>query len=150
MATNTVVVAAKLKKIRESYIKHLPEQLEGIRNSYAEFVQGENGTAALEELHRRIHTMKGACASFRLSLLSAAATTGEHLAKDAMQGTVEIDRHWHQKMQEQLGRIEHEITTIDPTQGMELQIQELVVAAGEISDREQKIVYLCEDDSFQR
>ena len=150
MATNTVVVAAKLKMIREAYIKHLPEQLEGIRNSYAEFVRGENGSVPLEELHRRIHTMKGACASFRLSMLSAAATTGEHLAKDAMQGTVEIDRLWHQKMQEQLGRMEHEITTIDPAQGMELQIQELVVAAAEISDREQKIVYLCEDDSFQR
>ncbi len=150
MSTNTVVVAAKLKKIREAYIKQLPAQLEGIRSSYSEFVRGEKGSAPLEELHRRIHTMKGACASFRLSKLSAAATAGEHLAKEAMQDSTATDRQWHQRMQEQLDRMEHEIANVDPAQGMELQIQELAFAAGETNERERKILYLCEDDSYQR
>jgi diguanylate cyclase (GGDEF)-like protein len=53
-------------------------------------------------------------------------------------------------MQEQFARIELEISNIDPLQGMELQIQELAIAAGETTERERKLVYLCEDDSFQR
>jgi diguanylate cyclase (GGDEF)-like protein len=150
LSTKSVVVAAKLKNIRESYIKQLPTQMEGIRSSYREFVLGEQGNAPLEVLHRRIHTMKGACASFRLSMLSAAATSGEHLAKDAMLSESAPDRHWHQKMQELFDRMEHEITSIDPMQGMELQIQELATATDESTERERKLVYLCEDDSYQR
>ena len=143
-------VASKLKKIREAYIKQLPAQLEGIRASYSDFVLGEKGSAPLEDLHRRIHTMKGACASFRLSLLSSVAMTGEYLAMEAMQSETAPDRFWHQKMQEQFARMEHEISAIDPQQGMELQIQELAIAAEEPTERERKLVYLCDDDSFQR
>jgi diguanylate cyclase (GGDEF)-like protein len=148
--TKTAVVAGKLKKIREAYIKQLPAQLDGIRASYSEFVQGEKGSSALEDLHRRIHTMKGACASFRLSMISAAATAGEHLVKEAILAATAPDRQWHQKMQELFTRMEREISTIDPAQGMELQIQELAIAAGETAERERKLVYLCEDDSYQR
>lgn len=149
MSTQTVV-AAKLKKIREAYVKHLPAQLEGIRTSYSEFVQGEKGNSPLADLHRRIHTMKGACASFRLSLLSAVAAAGEHLAKEALQSESPPDRYWHKNIQEQFERMEHEIANIDPHQGMELQIQELATAVEQINERERKLVYLCEDDSYQR
>ena len=145
-----IVVAAKLKKIREGYIKQLPSQMEGIRASYSAFVQGEKGNESLEDLHRRIHTLKGACASFRLSLLSAVATAGEYLAKEAMQCATPPDRYWHKSIQEQFDRMEHEISIIDPMQGMELQIQELAIAAEETNERERKLVYLCEDDSYQR
>lgn len=150
MNSKAVVVAAKLKKIREAYIKQLPAQLEGIRASYSEFVRGEKGNIPLEDLHRRIHTMKGACASFRLSLVSSVAMAGEHLANDAMQAATPPDRFWHQNMQELFARMEHEISSIDPTQGMELQIHELAIAAEETVERERKLVYLCEDDSYQR
>jgi diguanylate cyclase (GGDEF)-like protein len=83
-------------------------------------------------------------------MLSAAATAGEHLAKEAMQAETAPDRQWHQKMQEHLDRMGHEISSIDPTQGMDLQIQELAIAAEETTERERKLVYLCEDDSYQR
>jgi diguanylate cyclase (GGDEF)-like protein len=150
LSTQPAIIAAKLKKIREAYIKQLPSQLEGIRASYSEFVQGEKGKESLEDLHRRIHTLKGACASFRLSMLSAAAAAGEHLAKEAMQAETAPDRHWHQKMQEHLDRMGNEISSIDSTQGMDLQIQELAIAAEATTERERKLVYLCEDDSYQR
>jgi diguanylate cyclase (GGDEF)-like protein len=150
LKTQTASVAIKLKKIREAYIKQLPAQLEGIRTAYSEFVVSTQEPVLLEELHRRIHTMKGACASFRLSMVSSVATTGEHLVKEVLQSTAPIDRRWHQKMQEQIARIEHEISNIDPTQGMESQIQELTTASEEASEREHKLVYLCDDDSYQR
>ncbi len=150
MNTKTTIVAAKLKKIREAYIKQLPAQLEAIRSAYSAFVVGDDAHASLEDLHRRIHTMKGACASFRLSMLSAEAAAGEHLAKDALCASSAPDRQWHQKMQEHFTRMEHEISTIDPLQGMDLQIHELAIAAEKTAERERKLVYLCEDDSFQR
>lgn len=150
MSTQPEAVAAKLKKIREAYIKQLPAQMEGIRASYAAFVLGEEGGAPLEDLHRRIHTMKGACATFRLSMVSSAAMAGEQLAKDALQSAVPPDRSWHQKIQEQFARMEHEISIVDPSQGMEAQIHELATAVEQIPERERKIVYLCEDDSYQR
>lgn len=150
VSTKSVIVAAKLKNIREAYIKQLPAQLEGIRASYRDFVLGEQGNTPLEDLHRRIHTMKGASASFRLSMLSSMATAGEHLIKEVMQSQTAPDRYWHQKMQELFDRIEHEIATIDPLQGMESQLQELETAADETTERERKVVYLCEDDAFQR
>lgn len=150
MSAQTVSVEAKLKKIREAYIKQLPAQLEGIRASYVAFVKGEEGAAPLEDLHRRIHTIRGACASFRLSMLSSVATAGELLAKEAMQSTTPPDRFWHQKMQEQFTRMEQEIAAIDPAQGLESQIHELAIAAEETAERERKLVYLCEDDSYQR
>jgi len=150
LSTQPEAVAAKLKKIREAYIKQLPVQMEGIRASYATFVLGEQGGAPLEDLHRRIHTMKGACATFRLSMVSSAAMAGEQLAKDALQAMVAPDRLWHQKMQEHFARMEHEISIIDPAQGMESQIHELATAVEQIPERERKIVYLCEDDSYQR
>lgn len=151
MSTQILSAAFKLKKIHEAYAKQLPAQLEGIRASYNEYVKGgQGGAQALEDLHRRIHTMKGASASFGLSMLSGAAAAGEHLAKEAMQAVDPPDRHWHQQMQEHFTRMEHEIANIDPTQGMELQIQELVTDADSSSDRVRKLIYLCEDDSFQR
>ena len=151
MSTQVLSAAFKIKKIREAYAKQLPAQLEGIRASYNAFVLGRQGSGpALEDLHRRIHTMRGACASFGLTMLSVAATAGEHLAKDAMQSDIPPDRYWHQQMQDTFAQMERAIANIDPTQGMDLQIQELVSAADSSSDREQMRIYLCEDDSFQR
>ncbi|MDO9308101.1 MAG: diguanylate cyclase [Deltaproteobacteria bacterium] len=150
MSTQIVSAATRLKKIREAYAKQLPTQLEGIRKSYDEFVAGGVWGERLEDLHRRIHTMKGASASFGLGKLSAAAAAGENLAKEALQTTTPTDKNWHQQMQECFKLIEREIARIDPEQGMELQIQELTVASDASADKEQKVVYLCEDDSFQR
>ena len=150
MCAQTISIAEKLKTIMEAYVQQLPAQLEGIRSSYAAIVAGEPGHGHLEDLHRRIHTMKGACASFRLSMLSGVATAAEHLVKEAMQASTAPDRKWHLKMQEQFARIEYEISAIDPLQGIETQIQELALAVDDISERGQKIVYLCEDDPYQR
>ena len=150
MSTQIVSAATRLKKIREAYAKQLPVQLEGIRKSYDEFVAGGVWGERLEDLHRRIHTMKGASASFGLSMLSAAAAAGENLAKEALQTITPTDKNWHLQMQECFSQIDREIARIDPEQGMELQIQELTVASDASADKEQKVVYLCEDDSFQR
>lgn len=150
MSIQSETAEARLQKIRESYIGQLPAQLEGILASYAKLVLSEQVETALEDLHRRLHTMKGACATFRLSPLSAVAMEGEQLAKEALQSSALCDGQWHQQMQEQFARIQHEIAAVDPTQNMESQMQNMVVIAEEADEREHKLVYLCEDDSYQR
>ncbi|MEI6213614.1 MAG: diguanylate cyclase [Desulfuromonadales bacterium] len=149
MTANTAI-EAKLKKIREAYIKQLPVQLEAIQDSYSRLLAGDSHEPLLEDLHRRIHTMKGASASFRLSALSSVATAGELLAKEAMQGTISADNFWHHNMLELFNRMGQEISAIDPVEGSGFQFHEMAMAAGKISERERKIVYLCEDDPCHR
>ncbi|NVN92859.1 MAG: diguanylate cyclase [Desulfuromonadales bacterium] len=150
MASQVVSVAAKLKRIREAFIKQIPTQLETIRAAYADVIQGEEQTIALETLHRRLHTLGGACASFGLAMLSEAAKTGEHLAKDAMRSEIPLDNQWHGGMRESLARMEQEVGLIDPSEGMDFQARELTVVTVDKPERERKCIYLCEDDSFQR
>lgn len=150
MNNQAPAIALKLARIREAYVKQLPAQLAGIRAAFNQFVPGMQDVHGLEELHRRIHTMKGACASFGLSMLSMTAAAGEQLAKDALQAGVTAGKEWQQQMQDQLDRMERAIATIDLTQVMELQVQELLTAAASFPERERKLIYLCEDDSFQR
>jgi diguanylate cyclase (GGDEF)-like protein len=60
------------------------------------------------------------------------------------------DPQWHQRLCDCLVRIEDEIKNIDPEQGMEHQMQELTAAADIARGRTRKLIYLCEDDAFQR
>lgn len=150
MSSQAISAAGKLKRIREAYIKQLPSQLETIRTSLAGLGRGSEAGTALEELHRRIHTLKGASASFGLSSLSAVAAAGENMAKEAMLAGKPLDREWQRQMFEHLALMEREAASIDPSQGMDLQAMDLMVVAESSVTRERKLIYICEDDSFQR
>ncbi len=151
MSTQIVSIANKLKKIREAYLKQVPTQLEAIRSGYDDFVQTNSGAGSeLENLHRRVHTMKGSSASFGLSKLSAAADTAELLLKDAMQLTKAPKETWHQQWRASFARIEEEVAQLDQSAYVDVRAVELVVTGEKKTEGEQKVVYLCEDDSFQR
>jgi len=150
MARQVVSVTAKLQKIRESYIKQIPVQLETIRAAYEEAVREGFHAASLENLHRRIHTLGGACASFGLTTLSEAAKAAELMAKDVLRTGTVPDEHWHREMCESFARLEQEADQIDPLVEMDIQTRDLAVMSNVTRDRERKCVYLCEDDSFQR
>ena len=81
MSTQVISAATKLKKIRESFIKQIPTQLEAIRKGCVDLGQEAAWNDILEELHRRIHTLKGASASFGLKKLSVAAAAGSFWLK---------------------------------------------------------------------
>ncbi|GAM09092.1 putative 76.5 kDa protein in phbC 3'region [Geobacter sp. OR-1] len=149
MSTQVISVANKLQRIRDSYIKQLPTQLETLRKAYDDLCQGPLESEGLEDLHRRIHTIKGASASFGLSGVSAAAATGEHLAKEAMEAE-ELPKDWHYRMSECLKAIDAEASKITSSQDVDLNTLELVAATESSKGKETKVVYLCEDDSFQR
>lgn len=150
MSTQVDSVAARLEKIREAYVKQLPAQLSGLRTACNDFILSGQGGEGLESLHRLVHTLKGASASFGLAPLSALAAAGEHLVKEAFQSSSIPDTGWQSQMLEIFTRMESEIVRIDSMQGEESQVLELSPGAAATPDRVQKIVYLCEDDPFQR
>ena len=150
MGSRAVSVTVKLKKIRESFIKQIPSRMKSIRAAYANVGQDEGRITALEELHRCIHTLGGACASFGLAMLSDAAKAGEEMIKDVMRSGTPPDCHWHQRMRESLDLLYREAARIDPSEGMYIQLRELAPAMLDKQERKRKLIYLCEDDSFQR
>ena len=147
MNNQPLTVAEKLNRIREAYLKQLPAQVEGINSAYDDFVHGK-GT--LEDLHRRIHTLKGAGASFGLSRLSAAAATGEDLAKQALQNDSPVNREWHLRMRGCLTRLGQEAAGGEAAPELEFRTGELEAPGENAGGRKRKVVYLCEDDPFLR
>lgn len=150
MSTQVITATNKLKRIREAYIKQLPAQLEIIRKAYSDTVQNSCAIPEMEVFHRSIHTLKGACASFGLKTVSNIAASGEALAKVAMDPATPPDKIWHQKIQECLALLEEEIKNLDLSQSVDTRLVELVTAIETPSGRDQKVIYICEDDSYQR
>ncbi len=150
MGVKATLIATKLKKLREAFIRQLPSQLEVIRGAYAALGQGAPAKGALDELHRCLHTLRGASANFGLDVLSAIAAEGERLAKKVRKGETDPEIPWRPLLEEQIARMEREVAHIDVSQVMDLQALESVAAAETFHGNERKVVYLCEDDSFQR
>ena len=63
MNTLALSAATRLKKLRESYIRQLPSQMEKIRTACDALDKECPGQPEIKELHRYIHTMKGSSAS---------------------------------------------------------------------------------------
>lgn len=150
MNNSKLSVNFKLNRIRTAFLKQLPAQLEVIRSAYQSFVRGNGTRDRLEDLHRRIHTVRGAAASFRIGNLAALAAAAEQLAKNALQAETQPERIWFQQMQEYLAGMEQAAGQIDLTEEMEFQAREITASAPSGAGSERKVVYLCEDDSFQR
>lgn len=149
MTAPAVSTAARLKRIREAYLKQIPAQLKGIRSALDDFEEHPD-YEHLQRLHRSIHTLRGASASFGLSRLSSAAAAGEDLAKEAMQAEPIPAKRLVQRMQGQLEVVERAASDLESAEATDLQALDLVAASENSDGREQKVVYLCEEDSFQR
>jgi diguanylate cyclase (GGDEF)-like protein len=147
LPTNTIAI--KLKRIREAYLKQLPSQLQVI----CETLQVMDATPSaedLEDLHRRLHTLKGASASFGLSRIAAVAETGERLAKEALKGAP-TDAAWRKQIEALLAKLDEEVAVVDQSAEDDLRVKEVLAAAERSRGGvDHKIVFLCEDDPFQR
>lgn len=151
MDARAVSAATKLQKIREAYLKQLPAQLETISGTYDRFVEEQAGGSGLETLHRRVHTLRGSSASFGLNRLSAAAAEAEGLLKEALPLLGHPKPAWHGLWREVFALMRQEVERIEPAPAVDLRAAELVAAVGVLpEDREQKLIYLCEDDTYQR
>jgi diguanylate cyclase (GGDEF)-like protein len=150
MSQQIASVATRLKKIREAFVKQLPAQMDLIDKAFSDLGQGPPDKAGLEELHRRIHTMRGSSATFGLSRLSTAAAAGERFAKETMLAEEPPGKKWHGQMQAHIAQMRHDADNIDTAQDMELPHVEFADGLETTKERGQKTIYLCEDDSFQR
>ena len=149
MSTQVTSVTNKLQRIRDSYIKQLPAQLETIRKTYVDLHQDPLGSENLAVLHRLIHTVRGASATFGFSGLSAAAAVGELLVKDLMQAK-QVPTGWHEEIIDCIRAMKTEVANIAAAQGVEINTSELMAAAEASVVKDGKKVYLCDQDSFQR
>jgi CheY-like chemotaxis protein len=149
MSTQVTSVTNKLHKIRDSYLKQLPAQLETIRKTYVDLRQDPVGSEKLALLHRLIHTIRGASGTFGFSDLSAAAAVGEHLVKNLMQSK-QVSTSWHDEIIDCIKAMNTEAANIAAAHGVELDTSELVAVAEASAVKDAKKVYLCDQDSFQR
>jgi len=149
MPPQTPSAPSKMHKLRESFIRQLPAQFGSIRRMFDSLAQDLPSKEALEEFHRAIHSLKGSSAAFGLQGLSAAASEGEHLAKELAEGGVDPGSSWRGAMEEHFARMERALAATrsgreaDPTEA------DIAVAEAIHSGSERKVVYLCEDDPFQ-
>ncbi len=150
MGVKANLIATKLKKLREGFIRQLPSQLYVIKEAYAALGKGDPTKEALEELHRCFHTLRGSSANFGLDALSAVASEGEQLAKKVRKGEADPEIPWRPLLEEHIAQLEREVANINPLQLLDLQAMEIVAAAETYNEKECKLLYLCEDDSYQR
>ncbi|MGD1075992.1 MAG: Hpt domain-containing protein, partial [Thermodesulfovibrionales bacterium] len=66
-------ITEKLKHLRESYLKQLPERLEEIDACYRTLLRDPGVNEVVRNLHRLVHSIKGSSASFGFKKVSAAA-----------------------------------------------------------------------------
>ena len=142
--------ASRMRRIRASYLKQLPLQLEKIRTAYAACRGDGPGAGELEDLHRCIHTLRGSSASFGLDRVSEASALAEQMTKDALLAGKARESAWYRQLEQCIGRMEREVAAVDPSREAGMQGMELVAAAETSQGKELKTIYLCEDDFFQR
>ncbi|MFP5223152.1 MAG: response regulator [Acidobacteriota bacterium] len=140
---------SKLQKLREAFIKQLPNQLAAIRIRFDALDKDNPSPKDLEDFHRAVHTIKGSSAAFGLKELSATAEVGELLAKEAVAGRVDAMPEWREMMAAHLHSMSQAIERVDC--GCDMGFVTLDVAAAETihSGADRKVVYLCEDDPLQ-
>ena len=149
MAIQPSTVAIKLKRIREAYLKQLPAQLEVIRATLLVLDEKRPAASDLEDLHRLLHTIKGSSASFGVGKIAAVADAGEQLAKAALQGAA-ADASWRRQMEAHLDKLAQEVAAIDQGVEADLGVKHMLAAAERSQNEGERIVFLCEDDPFQR
>jgi diguanylate cyclase (GGDEF)-like protein len=72
-------IAEKLKLLRESYLKQLPERLEEIDVCYRTLLRDSGVNEVVRNLHRLVHSIKGSTASFGFKKVSSAALSLDKL-----------------------------------------------------------------------
>lgn len=137
----------RLRKLKKAFIDQLPSQINNIKEALE--THDLTATEKLEDLHRRIHTLKGTAASFGLKRLSIEADKGEQLAKAALKGMLSSSDQWQEQMKDHLARMEREIACIS-TEAPEC-FENLSLGLVPTTSRLDKemMVYLCEDDPIQ-
>lgn len=150
MDNRAVSAAIKLQRIKDAYLKQLPDQLDAILKEYERFAEQRGKGSDLVGLHRQVHTLRGSSASFGLKRLSSAVSELEKLLKDSVFQPGHPEQKWHMQWQEAYSLVRHEAENQD-TAGIDPRGAELVSApAPKGGDGARKLIYICEDDNFQR
>lgn len=150
MEDRAISAAIKLQRIKSAYLKQLPEQLDAILEDYNRFAgQNDSGTD-LKVLHRKVHTLKGSSASFGLKRLSAAVAELEKLMKLSLDQGSHPEQKWHIQWQEAYALVRQEAEIQDDTEADHVGAELVSAPVQRGEGAAQKLIYLCEDDNYQR
>lgn len=139
-------ISERMRKLKLAFIDQLPSQLGKIRDAFTSMDAQQDDR--LDDFHRRIHTLKGASASFGLKKLSHAADRLEEIIKNAMIGRTDR-KQWKEKVEESLAEIAREISAI-PEDVPECIASFDLPRQVKSKDRDlDRLIYLCEDDPVQ-
>lgn len=79
MTANAKLFEEKLNKLRDSFSKQLPSHIEEIGRLIETLVIGSNDSAALNQIHRKTHSLTGSGGTFGYSQLSRTTSSLEEL-----------------------------------------------------------------------
>ncbi len=151
MASPTTENLSAVKtRLRASFLAQLPPRIEQCRNSLARLSSGAEGQEELQRLHLLFHTIKGSGASFGFAVIAEIAQHGEMVLR-------EILDHHQPVTDELLGVLHQQLQTLEAAQAQDaspglteepnfalpMHIEQAAI------DRDQRFVYLCDDDPDQ-
>jgi diguanylate cyclase (GGDEF)-like protein len=137
---------AKLARLRETFIRQLPEQVMQARRALEACPANHPGQALLEALHRSVHTLRGSCASFKLAALAEVAAEGETLLQALLKGDLEPQSQWHDRIGSCLEKME--LILAQTPLAARSALPEPEVASSDSGRPGQKVksVFLCEEE----
>lgn len=148
MSASPEAVPSRLQKIREAFLRQLPERLGEILAARDACARPGASPEAREHLFRLLHSLKGTSASFGLAPLSREAAEGERLAKEGLGGEAGPD--WPSRMEACLSRIAEAMRDVDATPVSPEPTPEISSPRPGGKEGRRKRVFLCEPDALLR
>jgi diguanylate cyclase (GGDEF)-like protein len=139
-------IREKLKSLRESYVRQLPDRVTGLEEFYERFKREPAAFAGLPDFHRLAHSLKGSSATFGYKEMGDAAFRLERLLKALLQAGGKPDAHHLEEVGVSLGFVRDALSRLEEKDdGAHLSFG-AALAAGLVESTEKRLVYLVEDD----
>jgi len=152
MTNKTESLQDKIARLRISFFSELPGRLDKIEGDLLCLKQSPNDVQVLNELHRKVHNIKGSAASFGLKDLSQLAIEVEKKLKHSLDDESSLSESVLADVQAVLQQMKLNVSEhlqLKATQLNEQSLPAFELPAKELdseSDEQTQIVYICEDD----
>ncbi len=139
---------SKIARLRAGFFEELPERIAKIEQNFDCLTQNPHEIDCQKELHRRIHNIKGAAASFGLTELAQLAKQAETKIKQMQESPVQQRGLWLEELALVLKQFEGHINT-DTASAYEYHFPsfDLSTEKNPVSELNNPLIYICDDDA---
>ena len=144
----------KIAKLRLSFLEQLPERVAQVRALFERFKADPSDQAAIIELHRHLHNLKGTGRSFGFEELGGSAGHSENLASELLEAPAKpFPVDWQERMGKHIEYIEMTAAVISADKGGDFSsgTPSFSLPAFTPKDAEHKgghTVYICDDEEL--